>query len=149
MPKSRLRTSSDEVLVYRAGKRRGDIVRRHNLSKRSSPERCDNEACRFHTEPLVWNNKPLKLILDHINGVNTDNRLSNLRLLCPNCDSQNTKTRGGANRGRVLKSSGGFATVELDGEKSYVMPIEPGRFILTGQNVGLIHSSEPELGKNQ
>lgn len=35
-----------------------------------------------------WNNKELVLILDHINGINNDNRLKNLRLVCPNCDSQ-------------------------------------------------------------
>lgn len=44
-----------------------------------------------------WNNKELKLHLDHINGCNTDNRLINLRLLCPNCHSQ-TDTYGGKNK---------------------------------------------------
>lgn len=35
-----------------------------------------------------WNNKKLVLQLDHINGVNDDHRLSNLRFLCPNCHTQ-------------------------------------------------------------
>lgn len=35
-----------------------------------------------------WNNKPLKLQLDHIDGNHFNNTLSNLRLLCPNCHSQ-------------------------------------------------------------
>jgi 5-methylcytosine-specific restriction endonuclease McrA len=38
-----------------------------------------------------WNNKEITLQLDHINGCNTDNRLENLRLLCPNCHSQNPR----------------------------------------------------------
>lgn len=43
-----------------------------------------------------WNDAPLTLQLDHINGVNNDNRLENLRLLCPNCHSQ-TDTYAGKN----------------------------------------------------
>lgn len=41
-----------------------------------------------------WQNLPIALQLDHINGVPDDNRLCNLRLLCPNCHSQ-TKNFGG------------------------------------------------------
>jgi hypothetical protein len=46
-----------------------------------------------------WQGKPLIMILDHRNGDNTDNRLENLRLLCPNCNSQQP-TFAGKNRGR-------------------------------------------------
>lgn len=35
-----------------------------------------------------WRGQRLVLHLDHINGVNNDNRIENLRLLCPNCHSQ-------------------------------------------------------------
>jgi 5-methylcytosine-specific restriction endonuclease McrA len=44
-----------------------------------------------------WMNKPLSLQLDHINGINNDNRLENLRFLCPNCHTQ-TPTWGSKKR---------------------------------------------------
>lgn len=43
-----------------------------------------------------WNGKPLSLQIDHINGVGNDNRLENLRILCPNCHTQ-TNTFAGRN----------------------------------------------------
>lgn len=43
-----------------------------------------------------WNGKPLNLQLDHINGNRKDQRLENLRWVCPNCHSQ-TDTYGGKN----------------------------------------------------
>lgn len=45
-----------------------------------------------------WMNKQLVLILDHINGNPEDHNLINLRLICPNCDSQ-TDTYKGKNKG--------------------------------------------------
>ena len=46
------------------------------------------EQCVTCGQKPVWNNQPLVLVLDHVNGKNSDNRLENLRLLCPNCNSQ-------------------------------------------------------------
>ncbi len=41
-----------------------------------------------------WNGKPLVLQLDHLNGIHNDNRIDNLRWLCPNCHTQTTTFAG-------------------------------------------------------
>ncbi len=50
--------------------------------------------CRECGIEETWNGKPLTLELDHINGDNCNNLLSNLRFLCPNCHSQSDTFRG-------------------------------------------------------
>lgn len=47
-----------------------------------------NYTCSICQNSGAHNGQPLTLQLDHINGVNNDNRLENLRFLCPNCHSQ-------------------------------------------------------------
>jgi hypothetical protein len=44
--------------------------------------------CSICKLPPMWQNKELTLTLDHINGDNRDDRLENLRWVCPNCDRQ-------------------------------------------------------------
>jgi hypothetical protein len=134
----------ESVLRYTEGKIHADTLRRAYLAWRQQqvpplPERCDNPDCHFHANPLVWNGKALKLTLDHENGVNSDNRPENLRLLCANCDSQ-LETRGGANKGRVEKSSGGFAQIRADGLKDYTMPVESGKYTISGGNAPIAPS---------
>ena len=51
-----------------------------------------------------WMGLNLSLVLDHINGVNDDHRKGNLRLLCPNCNSQTDTFCG---RNKRLKRLGG------------------------------------------
>lgn len=44
--------------------------------------------CSICGQKPFWNGKELTLTLDHINGNNHDDRLENLRWVCPNCDRQ-------------------------------------------------------------
>lgn len=52
------------------------------------------ESCKISH----WQGKEIVLELDHINGCNTDNRIENLRLLCPNCHSQTSTWRKGGKK---------------------------------------------------
>ena len=61
---------------------------RHRLKERIRKQNMIPYECEGCGNKGEWLDKPLPLILDHINGVNNDNRLENLRFMCSNCDSQ-------------------------------------------------------------
>jgi len=52
-----------------------------------------------------WQDKPIRLWVDHIDGNATNNDPANFRLICPNCDSQ-SETFGAKNKGNGRKSHG-------------------------------------------
>lgn len=64
-----------------------------DLKKRLVKEGLKEDKCELCGCSNKWNGKPLILQLDHINGNHSDNRLENLRIVCPNCHSQ-TETFG-------------------------------------------------------
>ena len=61
---------------------------RHHIKKRIIEQEMIPYECFNCGNTGEWMGKQLPLILDHINGVNIDNRLENLRFACSNCDSQ-------------------------------------------------------------
>jgi hypothetical protein len=57
-----------------------------------------------------WQNEPIPLDLEHVNGNRSDNRIENLSLLCPNCHAL-TPTYRGRNKRRKIGRRGGNAAV--------------------------------------
>ncbi|MEQ6900242.1 HNH endonuclease [Nocardioides sp. YIM 152588] len=59
----------------------GHYIREHIAGEQDG--RC--ALCGITAE---WQARPLVFILDHVDGDSTNNARDNLRLVCPNCDSQ-------------------------------------------------------------
>jgi len=72
-------TPLPEVLIVDSTFHRGHLKQRL-FDEGVKQRRC--ELCGLEDE---WRGRPMALILDHINGVPTDNRIENLRIVCPNC----------------------------------------------------------------
>lgn len=125
--------SLGDVLRYSPHAASRSTVRRYYAKWRQEngrPPVCDLPDCVFHAAALVWKGKPLPLILDHSNGNNLDNSPSNLRYLCPNCDSQ-LPTRGGSNRGRVQGAEEGkYTLVSKEGKRNLYLLPEPAALSL-------------------
>lgn len=78
--------------LAKPGSQRGHYVRRYVAEEQG-------HRCALCDSPDEWNGAPLVFVLDHIDGDSANNQRSNLRLVCPNCDSQ-LPTYKSRNRGR-------------------------------------------------
>ena len=63
----------------------GRFYNRARLKQRLYEAGLRAPRCELCDQSEVWRGRPMSLILDHINGVRDDNRLENLRVVCPNC----------------------------------------------------------------
>jgi len=63
-------------------------IARHHLKKRLLDDNLVPNECHICKLGNTWNGIELVLQLEHKNGINNDNRLENLALICPNCHSQ-------------------------------------------------------------
>lgn len=81
-----------ETGVAHPGSGTGHYVRQYLLAEQ-------NHTCALCGCPTTWHGRELRLVLDHIDGDSDNNRRENLRLVCPNCDSQ-LPTFKSRNRGK-------------------------------------------------
>ena len=74
--------------------KKGTTYRSSYLKPRLFKAKLFEERCSVCGLDPVWRDQPLVLELDHINGDRFDNRIENLRIICPNCHSQTPTFRG-------------------------------------------------------
>jgi ssDNA-binding Zn-finger/Zn-ribbon topoisomerase 1 len=91
------RKITDELMFsteYTINRSSGTVNRRviERLIELGKPYQCD--SCGINE----WNNKPLRLQLEHIDGNNRNYVKDNLSFLCPNCHSQTATFSGKKNR---------------------------------------------------
>jgi hypothetical protein len=69
----------EEILVERS------TYSRNHLKDRLYAAGLKQPVCELCGQGELWRDRRMALILDHVNGVRDDNRLENLRIVCPNC----------------------------------------------------------------
>lgn len=95
--------SAEEILVVdRKGLKRRESI--NALRRAMKNVGFDFSKCSCCNKSQ-WNNKPIPLTVDHINGISYDNRKENLRILCYNCHAQTSTFNGKNNLSENVKSS--------------------------------------------
>lgn len=88
-----------EVLV------RSSTYSRGRLKQRLFDEGLKERVCEMCGQDEKWHGRSMALIIDHVNGVPDDNRLENLRIVCPNCAATLDTHCGRKNRREPLQRS--------------------------------------------
>jgi predicted RNA-binding Zn-ribbon protein involved in translation (DUF1610 family) len=81
------RAKADDILVVR---QEGQLREKPHRLRRALLEKGITYECNQCGIGNIWNNKPITLEINHIDGNWLNNQILNLEFLCPNCHSQDT-----------------------------------------------------------
>jgi hypothetical protein len=65
----------------------GSTIGSSKLKQRLYDAGLKTPVCELCGQGEMWQGRRMSLILDHVNGKRADNRLANLRIVCPNCNA--------------------------------------------------------------
>ena len=132
----------------------GSTYSRTHLKERLYNDGIKERKCELCGQDEIWNGKKMSLIIDHINGVWDDNRIENLRIVCPNCNAtlpthcgKNKKTEEPKiDRRTVLtKNKEEFITsrrkVKRPDYNTLISEVERLGFVKTGKKYGVSDNS--------
>jgi len=107
----KLGINSNKGRVFGHRKNHDEIFKENSSTSRGSIKA---KLIKYNLIPYVckicglgdkWNGKDIALQLDHENGIPNDNRIKNLRFLCPNCHSQTETFSGKRNHEFIIRKN--------------------------------------------
>jgi protein-arginine kinase activator protein McsA len=126
------KTKIDDILVQNS------TFNRTHLKERLYAEGLKQRKCELCGQDEIWKGKKMSLILDHINGVWNDNRIQNLRIVCPNCNST-LPTHAGKNfkKIKVLKPRKYKEKIEWPPVEQLITMVEASSYVAVAKKLNV------------